>query len=166
MTILLAIVMPGMGRVYVGFPDGTKHFVSETGAASIGVTLFLLKKKIDQKIRNLTPDEKDEKTKLEESSLTAEIFEILMFLIMPGLALFGVFSNEIKVFPMLIIVIFGSLVTLWFIIATIQITRRYGIGEGRIVSSFVNRFFAFMLVMATGYTILIFYLESLPRFDS
>jgi len=165
-------LMPKIGIIYAGLPDNTKHFVSETGAAVIGIVLFSYKKMVDRKIKKLSESGRlnsnqiTEIGNLRELSLSSELYEIFMFLIMPGLALYGVFPNQIKATPEWIPIIFVVIVGAWYGISQVQIAKQhYEENRGKIVNTNVDTFLAYALVIFVISMGLILSLRSIGIFN-
>lgn len=159
----MLIFIPPIFPWYSELPDNSKYFVSTTGAASIGIALYFFKKKLDQIIKTLehnleqlTTIESKKLSDSRELSMTAELYEILLFLILPGLAVFGVISAQIKENSWWITGIFMGIILIWYILAQIQITKQYKIGEGKIVKTHVDTFFTYMVILGVFFTGLIF----------
>ena len=169
-TSIMANFLPQLGIYYTVLPDNTKHFVSITVAASIGVTLYFIKKKLDQKIKTLeqnsstlTADQIKELSNSKELYLTAELYQILLFFILPGLAFYGVIPEQIKAFPMWIMIIFIPIIFIWYTISQLQITKYYKARGGKIVNTHIDTFFVYMLILIVLFTFLILSLPSPPK---
>lgn len=160
---LVVILVPPIFPWYGSLPDNSKNFVSAVAASIIGIVIFLLKKKLDKKIRKLeqNPNPTDSKKKKElsdskELSLTAEFYEIFLFMILPALAFYGVIPAQIKDNPWLITSIFLGIVTFWYVLIQWPISSHYKAEEGKLVKAHVDTFFTYMMILGVFFTTLIF----------
>ena len=162
--LILANFLPSVGELYSDLPDGSKYFVSTAGAAGVGLVLLWMKKKLEKTIKeleqkdNLIDSEQKELSKSKELTLSAESFEILMFIIMPVLALYGVFPEVIKDFPYLILLIFLPFGFGWYFFSSNRLNNYYSIDEGKIVKTHLDSFAIHTIIIGVASTFLIIHL--------
>lgn len=93
-------------------------------------------------------------------SLTAEFYEIFLFMILPAIAFYGVIPDQIKENPWWITGIFLAIVSIWYGVIQIPISSQYKAEEGKLVKAHVDTFFSYMMILGAFFTILIFIFQS------
>lgn len=157
---LLIIFVPQLQTEFSALPDNAKNFFSTLGAASVGVSLFFIKKFVERKHEKLKDIDLKQKNDNTQLVFTIELFEMFMFMMMPTLASFGLIPELIKQQPYLIVIIFLSAVAVWFGISLYHIYKRYGLHDGKIVKTHIYTFGGEMIIMGVGFTLLIILLQS------
>lgn len=167
LIILIVILVPPIFPSYGSLQDNSKNFASAVITSIIGVVIFVLKKNLDKKIRGLELDanpadskKNKELSNAKELSLTAEFYEIFLFMILPAIAFYGVIPSQIKENPWLVTTIFLGMVLLWYIPIQWPISKQYKAEEGKLVKAHVDTFFTYMMILGGFFTVLIFIFQS------
>lgn len=149
LTIILSGIFvfsfPYVGKNFTNLPDEHKHLWTAIVVSGIGITIHLFKK------RNIS----------DEMRTTAELFEILMFMIIPALTTYEIWKSQIKEQPLIIPAIFLPTIIAWHGIAEYQISKEFGLEGGKLALRFVRRFTLWMGGFGIITTIIIMYLLSL-----
>jgi hypothetical protein len=131
--ILFGNSLPISLESYTQLPEEHKHLWTAIVVSIIGITIHLAKKKTQDK----------------EMCMTGDLFEILMFMIIPATTSFEVFHDEIKQQPLIITGIFLSVLVIWLIIA-MQLIHKEFQDKGQKILSLVKYFFGSMLHFDVG----------------
>lgn len=166
MVPLLIVFIPQIQIEFAGFTDNTKHFLSAFGASLVGIVLFFLKKYVERKRNNFTENQTKEKNDATQQIFSIDLFEVFMFMMMPTLASYGLIPDLIKQFPYLITIILFVATSFWFFPSLWYVYKRYGLDDGKIVKGHITIFGLNLFIMGIGFTLLIWFIESLPKIPS